>query len=128
MGTNIDDSTQSSTPIQTPLLKTVMLTDDTSHEWAIVDSGASSHFLTTTAPFTDMQPTNSPIWAQLPNGDRICTTHTCRMQIEALSDQARLAHILPNLLSHSLISVINLCNAGCEVTLNKIGCTIKYKG
>jgi hypothetical protein len=54
------------------------------------------------------------------------------MQTETRSttvpDQARLAQVLPNLSSHSLISIVNLCNAGCEVTFNKIGCTIKYRG
>ena len=48
--------------------------------------------------------------------------------LDQLPDKAKHAHILPNLASHSLISVVTLCNAGCEVTFHKLGCTIKYKG
>ena len=29
---------------------------------------------------------------------------------------------------HSLLSVVKLYNAGCEVTFNKIGCIVKYRG
>jgi len=41
---------------------------------------------------------------------------------------ACLAHIIPGLASHSLISVVTLCNAGCDVLLTKIGCTITHCG
>jgi len=75
-----------------------------------------------------MQPTETPIRAKLPNGERICTTHTCTLQLDQLPERARHAHVLPNLASHSLLSVVNLCNAGCEVTFTKIGCTITHRG
>jgi hypothetical protein len=41
---------------------------------------------------------------------------------------AHLAHIIPGLASHSLISVVTLCNVGCKVLFTKIGCLIKYRG
>ena len=34
-------------------------------------------------------------------------------------------HIIPGLASHSLMSVVKLCNAGCEVTFTKIDCQVK---
>ena len=54
--------------------------------------------------------------------------HTCTLDIPALPAAARLTHIIPNLASHSLISVITLCNAGCDIAFTKIGCTISYHG
>jgi hypothetical protein len=39
---------------------------------------------------------------------------------------AHAAHIIPGLASHSLLSVVTMCNTGCPVTFTKIGCTIVY--
>ncbi len=116
-----------STPTS-PLLKTVTLTDTNRHDWAIVDYGASSHFLTTAAPFNNMQPATTPIRAKLPNGNTICTTHTCTLLLDHLPEKAWHAHVLPHLATHSLISIVNLCNAGCKVIFNKIRCTINHRG
>ncbi len=38
------------------------------------------------------------------------------------------AHIIPGLASHSLISVVTLCNTGCNAVFTKIRCTIMYCG
>jgi hypothetical protein len=101
---------------------------DVIRAWAILDSSATSHFLTTAAPMTSMRPTNKSIITRLPNGERIHFTHTCTLDIPALPTSVRHAHIIPGLTSHSLISVITLCNAGCNVAFTKIGCTIIYCG
>ena len=101
---------------------------DAIKNWAILYSGATSHFLTSMAPATNITPTTKPIIARLPNGERVTSTHTCTLDIPALPAAARLAHIIPNLASHSLISVVTLCNAGCDITFGKIGCTISYRG
>jgi hypothetical protein len=93
---------------------------DALKNWAILDSGATSHFLTLTAPATNITPTTKPIVAQLPNGERMTSTHTCTLDIPALPAAARLTHIIPNLASHSLILVIMLCNAGCNIAFTKI--------
>jgi len=42
---------------------------DTINNWAILDSGATSNFLTTGAHVTNIQPTQKPIVARLPNGE-----------------------------------------------------------
>jgi hypothetical protein len=101
---------------------------DAIRAWAILDSGATSHFLMTAAPMTNMRPTSKPIIAWLSNGDRVHSTHTCTLDIPALPASVRHAHIIPGLASHSLISVVTLCNAGCNVVFTKIGCTITYRG
>jgi hypothetical protein len=110
------------------LLKTISTDADTIKQWAILDSGATSHFLTTNAPALDITPTTMPIIARLPNGERVHSTHTCTLDLPALPPSARAAHIIPGLVSHSLLSVVTLCNAGCTVQFTKIGCTIVYRG
>jgi hypothetical protein len=101
---------------------------DAIRAWAILDSGATSHFLMTAAPMTNIHPTSKLIIAQLPNGKRVHSTHTCTLDIPALPASAQHAHIIPGLASHSLISIVTLCNAGCNVVFTKIGCTITYHG
>ncbi|KAL3792547.1 hypothetical protein ACHAW5_007907, partial [Stephanodiscus triporus] len=86
------------------------------------------HFLTTDAPASNVQPTLKPIIVRLPNGDRVHSTHTCTLDIPNLPHGACAAHIIPGLATHSLLSVVNMCNAGCEVNFTKIGCTVKYRG
>jgi hypothetical protein len=101
---------------------------DAIRAWVILDSGATSHFLTTAAPMTNMRPTRKPIIARLPNGEHVHSPHTCTLNIPALPASAQHAHIIPSLASHSLISILTLCNAGCNVVFTKIGCTIMYCG
>jgi hypothetical protein len=67
-----------------------------------------------------------PIVAHLPNGKPVCSTHACTLDIPSLSLGACAAHIIPGLASHSRLSVMKMCNAGCTITFTKIGCTIVY--
>jgi hypothetical protein len=94
--------------------------------WAILDSGATSHFLTTNTPAINILPTAMPIIAYLPNGERVRSTHTCTLDIPSLPPGACAAHIIPSLALHSLLSIVKMCNAGCTITFTKIGCTIVY--
>jgi hypothetical protein len=110
------------------LLKIISTNAATIKRWAILDSGATSHFLTTDAPALNITPTTKPINARLPYGERVQSTHTCTLDLPSLSHSARAAHIIPGLASHSLLSAVTLCNAGCIVNFTKIGCTITYWG
>ena len=96
--------------------------------WAILDSGATSHFLITQAPANNIRPALKPITARLPNGSTITSTKQCELDISGLPKNAREAHIIPGLANYSLVSVTKLCNAGCEVNFTKIGCTITHNG
>ncbi|KAL3786364.1 hypothetical protein ACHAW5_001188 [Stephanodiscus triporus] len=69
-------------------------------DWAVLDSGATSHFLTTSAPAFDVLPTTKPIIARLPNGKQVTSMHTCTLDIPTLLVAPRQAHITPNLASH----------------------------
>jgi hypothetical protein len=97
-------------------------------ELAILDSGATSHFLTTNAPAVNIMPATVPIITWLPNGKRVQSTHTCTLDLPALPSGARTVHIIPSLALHSLLLVMTMCNTGCDVTFTKIGCTITYCG
>jgi hypothetical protein len=110
------------------LLRTIATDATTIKQWAILDSGATSHFLTTDAPATNIVPATVSLIARLPNGDKVQSTHTCTLDLPDLPADARAAHIIPGLASHSLLSVVTMCNAGCTVTFTKIKCTIVYRG
>ena len=97
-------------------------------QWAILDSGATSHFLVTEAPRYDTKVAEQPLIVKIPDGANIQSTHICTLAIPQLPAKAREGHIIPGLASHSLMSVVKLCNAGCEVTFTKIDCKVKYRG
>jgi hypothetical protein len=48
----------------------------------------------------------------LPNGSTITVTHTAEFPFDALTKEARNAHVLPGLQPKSLVSVGKLANAG----------------
>ena len=109
-------------------LSTINLNQHNIHEWAILDSGATSHFLLTTAPTTNKKAALNPLHVTMPDGDQVQSTHTCDLDIPQLPANARDGHIVPGLAAHSLLSIVKLCNAGCDVTLSKIKCEVKYRG
>ncbi len=57
---------------------------NTIKQWAILDSGATSHFLTTDAPATNIVPATVPLIARLPNGDKVQSTHTGTLDLPDL--------------------------------------------
>jgi hypothetical protein len=69
-----------------------------------------------------------PLIAHLPNGDKVQSTHTCTLDLSDLSAGARAAHVVPDLASHLLLSVVVFCNTGCKVTFTKLNCIISNRG
>jgi len=94
------------------------------HNLAIADSGATSHFLMTAAPVTDQAIATTPLRVKLPNGTILHSSHTCMLDLPALPPQARKGHIIPGLANHSLISIVQLCKAGCKVLFEKDCCKV----
>ena len=117
-----------STPTSNPQLQTICINKDNVEQWAILDSGATSHFLMVNSPAINRRPTASPINVTLPNGEQIQTSDICELDIPTLPTKAREAHIVPGLNSHALVSVVKLCNAGCIVIFTKINCIVMYRG
>jgi hypothetical protein len=85
---------------------------------AILDSGTTGHYLLLAAPCHNKQPATRPLQVKLPNVHTIDSTHTCELNLPGLLPlQARKAHLFPALTGHSLLSVGELCDQGCDVTL-----------
>ena len=76
----------------------------------VLDSGATSHFVRASDNLPALGPSNKIVG--LPNGAKIEATHTARLPFNALTNTAREAHVLPALISHSLISVPKLADEG----------------
>ena len=82
---------------------------------AIADAGATGHFVVPGAPVLDIKPATKPLIINLPDGETIRSTHTCRLNLPWLPEEATEAHIVPGLAHTSLMSIKVLCDAGCEV-------------
>ena len=54
------------------------------------------------------------------------STHHAELPIPSLPIQARRAHIVPALKSHSLVSIGTLCDAGCEVNFTTTTVTVRH--
>ena len=85
----------------------------------IADSGASGHYLTLCFNTENKWVAKNPISVKLPNGTIIQNTHECYLPIPNLPKEAILARIFPQLHSASLLSIGQLCDAGCEATMNE---------
>ena len=110
------------------MISTINLNQHNVHEWAILDSSATSHFILTTAPTTNKQAALNPLHVIMPDGDQVQSTRTYKLDIPQLPTDARYGHIVPGLSAHSLLSIIKLYNTGCDVTLSKIRCEVKCRG
>ena len=96
--------------------------------WAILDSGATGHFVVERAPVINKQPASKPITITLPSGSTICSTHTCNLDIPWLPNHVTKAYIVPGLAHSSLISTRKFCAAGYRVAFNEEECRVYYKG
>ena len=97
-------------------------------EYALSDSGASSHFLVEGSAVVNMKTAEFPIAIKLPDGSILYSTHTCNLDIPWLPEEMTEAHIVPGLQHSSLISTKKFCDAGCKVTFDEQECRVYYKG
>ena len=70
------------------LLRTVNFDIENIKEWAILDLGATSHFLVVDAPVDDIMKADNPISIRQPDGACVSSTHTCKLQIPNLPPTA----------------------------------------
>ena len=89
-----------------------------------MDSGASSHFLMLDAPLLHKRKAENPIMVTVANGERVRSTHDGALDIPGLPPSARYAHVIPGI-RHSLLSIVRLCNAGCEVVFGRWGLKVE---
>eukprot|EP00804_Cyclotella_cryptica_P019081 CCRYP_014487-RA/>CCRYP_014487-RA protein AED:0.29 eAED:0.21 QI:0/0/0/1/0.5/0.33/3/0/1151 len=97
-------------------------------DFAILDSGATTHFLIQGANVLNKKPTLHPLQIKLPDGSFIASTHTCNLNIPWLPPAMTEAHIVPGLTHSSLIATKKFCDAGCTVSFDTDACHIFHGG
>jgi hypothetical protein len=75
--------------------------------------------VTAIPPCTSKQAAHIPLSVNMHNVESIQSSHTCDLLLTYLLPQARKAHVLPDLVCNSLISVGQLCDRGCDITFKK---------
>jgi hypothetical protein len=94
------------------------------HGTAIVDSGCTVHFLLVNAQCLNKVKSQNLLTVRLPNGATMESSHTAELDIPELNKAASIAHVLPGMANHSLLSVGQLCKKGYIVTFNNASATI----
>ena len=109
----------------TPLLNNV----DNGSIVTVANYDASGHYLTLRhTKQLQTWPTKFPITVKLPDGTRNQNTHECYLPIPSLPNDAFIARIFPQLQTASLLSLGQLCDAGCTATLNQNELAVYLKG
>ena len=87
---------------------------------AIVDTSATAHYLRPPDPHKIIAGTTTPIIVGLPNGKQLKSTNVaCEFNLPQVPTQGRQAHILPGLMHSSLLTIGQLCDAGCQATFDQ---------
>ena len=107
------------------ILREVSLTSENLRNWAILDSVASSHLILATTPVLNKRVADIPLTVTLPNGDTVRSNHVSELDLPLIPSGGRVAHVVPGLASYSFVSVVKLCNAGCQVDMRDISCEIR---
>ena len=79
------------------LLSTINFNLEDIRQWAILDSGATSHFLIPEAPTKNVQPATNPLKVTMPDGNSVYSTHICELDLPQLPKNACQGHIIPGL-------------------------------
>jgi hypothetical protein len=88
-----------------------------SNSAALFDSGCTAHFLIANAHCKHKLFAQSPLEVRLPNGAVTASTHTTTLDLPPFPKAAMQAHILPGVAQHLLLSVGQMCDSGCAVTI-----------
>jgi hypothetical protein len=94
----------------------------------ILDTGCTTHLCTPDTPLINKHITTEPITITIPDGNTMTSTHEGHLDIPALPPAATLTHVVPELSTHSLISIGQLCDAGCTAIVNRNTIDIEYEG
>ena len=92
----------------------------------LLDSGATDHFLAITSQVKNKRKATNPISVVQPDGNNMISTEECDLDWPELPAEARTGHILQNLKNYALISVVKLCDAGCNVIFQHDCCLVIY--
>ena len=92
--------------------------------YAIADSGCTAHFFSPTTPVCNKRQTNTPLTIHTPSGAIIHSTHEAELDCPSLPPAARHGHVVPQLATQPLLSIGQLCDAGCNVAFTATTVTI----
>lgn len=95
---------------------------------AIADTGSTAHFCTTDAPVTNIRVAVTPISIHTPGSTILTSTHEGELVLPNLPPAACHVHIVPSLATASLLSIGQLCDAGCVAEFTADTLTITYAG
>jgi len=74
----------------------------------------------------DKRPTANPIAIHTPSGVILHSTHEANLDLPGLPAAARHGHIVPQLATQPLLSIGQLCDAGCHVAFTSSTVTISH--
>jgi hypothetical protein len=94
----------------------------------ILDTGCTTHLCTTDVKLINLQAATAPITIAQPDGSTMTSTHEGYLDIPNLPPSRTHAHVVPELNTHSLISIGQLCDAGCTASINKDKIDVSYNG
>eukprot|EP00804_Cyclotella_cryptica_P011806 CCRYP_011362-RA/>CCRYP_011362-RA protein AED:0.53 eAED:0.54 QI:0/0/0/1/0/0/2/0/111 len=97
-----------------PTLSTIGQTQ-TPRDFAILDSGATAHFIIQGANVLNQMPATHPLHIKLPDGSFIKSTHL-QPQHPMVPASMTEAHIVPGLMHSSLVATRKFCDAGSLLT------------
>jgi hypothetical protein len=94
---------------------------------AIADTGATSIFIVEGTDVANKQVALKPLTDNLPDGNRVMSTHICDNNIPGLLIILT-EHIVPSLATASLMGIHPLCKAGCTVVFDNNKYDIMFNG
>jgi hypothetical protein len=94
----------------------------------IVDSGSTAHYCTTELPVQNKHECMDDVRIKAANGSIMKATHVAELNYPNLPERARRVYIVPELAGRTLISVGQLCDAGCTVRFDATTCHVQFKG
>ena len=106
--------------------ETVVTSNRSDATHGLLDSGASDNFFMVKSQLKDQRPTSNPITVVIPDGRKMKSTEEGDADWPSLPENARSGHIIPSIKSYALISVVKLCDAGCEVIFRHNCCLVLY--
>jgi Reverse transcriptase (RNA-dependent DNA polymerase) len=94
----------------------------------VADSGATAHFCTTEMPVVNSKPCTTIVRIKAANGTIMQATHQAELKYPALPIEARRVYVVPDLAGKTLMSISQLCDAGCRVFFDVENCTVQHDG
>ena len=64
----------------------------------------------------------------LPDATSLQSSHTCELDLPTRPQKAKEGFIIPGMKNHSLLSLTQLCNAGCKILMDENELVVVYKG